>query len=160
MVVSPGPVADRARLRLIAFVVFAGFHRSEMSGRRMGPHQLRGGQRRGLPQRHEVRGSRDRVLNNNNRKPCFRYIEVQHQTKPDLKFWFTVTFVKKPPPRGCIAFSVKQREWAQLSVNQPISITSYPSIAPLDLLCSIEAEIDYFQANKCVGPTNTRASRS
>lgn len=74
-----------------------------------------------------------------------RYIEVQHQTKTDLKFWFTVLFVKNPPPRGCIAFSVNQREWAQLSINQPISITSYPNNTELDFLCTIEAEIDFFQ---------------
>lgn len=78
----------------------------------------------------------------------FRYIEVQHQTKPDLKFWFTVLFVESPPSRGCIAFSVNQREWAQLSINQPISIVSYPSNKEFDFLCSVDAEIDYFQKNK------------
>lgn len=81
-------------------------------------------------------------------KIMFRYIEVQHQLKPDLKFWFTILFVKNPPPRGCIAFSVNQREWAQLSINQPISITSYPGNTAIDFLCSVEAEIDYFQKNK------------
>lgn len=70
---------------------------------------------------------------------------MQHQTKPDLKFWFTVSFVKNPPPRGCIAFSVTQREWAQLSINQPISVAWYPINAALDFLCTVEAEIDYFQ---------------
>lgn len=75
----------------------------------------------------------------------YRYIEVQHQTKTDLKFWFTVLFVENPPPRGCIAFSVNQREWAQLSINQQIIITSYPNNTQLDFLCSIEAEIDYYQ---------------
>jgi len=59
-----------------------------------------------------------------------------------------VLFVKNPPPRGCISFSVNQREWAQLSINQPISIASYPSNAALDFLCSVEAEIEYFQKNK------------
>jgi len=58
--------------------------------------------------------------------------------------------VKNPPPRGCIAFSVNQREWAQLSINQPISITSYPGNTAIDFLCSVEAEIDYFQKNKLV----------
>lgn len=57
-------------------------------------------------------------------------------------------FVKNPPPRGCIAFSVNQREWAQLSINQTISIVAYPSTKELDFLCSVEAEIDYFQKNK------------
>jgi len=56
-----------------------------------------------------------------------------------------VLFVQDPPPRGCIAFSLNQREWAQLSINQPISITPYPLDTALDLLCSVEAEIDYFK---------------
>lgn len=53
--------------------------------------------------------------------------------------------VKNPPPRGCIAFSVNQREWAQLSINQPISVAWYANNTALDFLCSVEAEIEYFQ---------------
>lgn len=70
---------------------------------------------------------------------------MQHQTKPDLKFWFTVIFVKNPPPRGCVAFSINQREWAQLSINQSINIAPHTKNTPFDFLLSVEAEIDYYQ---------------
>ncbi|XP_050532726.1 vesicle-fusing ATPase 1-like [Daktulosphaira vitifoliae] len=86
------------------------------------------------------------IVNDEDFRNDTKYIEIQHQTKPDIKFWFTIAFVKNPPPRGCIAFSLNQREWAQLSINQAINVlSSHPANVQLDLICTIVVEIDYIQ---------------
>lgn len=75
-----------------------------------------------------------------------RYIEVS--TGPGQHFVFAV---KRSPElsRYAIGFSMPQRKWASLSINQEIDIKPYrfnPS-SPSECLCSVTLEVDFVKKN-------------
>ncbi|XP_063218099.1 vesicle-fusing ATPase 1-like [Bacillus rossius redtenbacheri] len=73
-----------------------------------------------------------------------RHVEVT--TGPSQHFVFSIKF-HSDVPRGTVAFSLLQRKWATLSINQDIEVKPYnfdPSSSN-ECLCSIVLEVDFMQ---------------
>lgn len=74
---------------------------------------------------------------------CFRHIEVT--TGPSQHFIFTVG-KHHEVPRGTVGFSLPQRKWAALSLNQEIDVKPYRfGNNSSDCLCNIMLEADFLQ---------------
>lgn len=73
-----------------------------------------------------------------------RYIDVS--TAPGQHFIFSTerTMAGEINP-GCIGFSLLQRKWATLSINQDISIKPFHFERSSEVLCSIALEVDFLQ---------------
>lgn len=79
----------------------------------------------------------------------FRYIEVS--TGPGQHFVFAIER-EKSVPRGGIGFSVVQRKWATLSINQDIDVKPFrfnPASAT-ECLCNVTFEVDFLQKKTLV----------
>jgi vesicle-fusing ATPase len=80
---------------------------------------------------------------------CFRHIEVS--TGPSQHYVFTVRF-HSDVPRGTVGFSLPQRKWATLSLNQDIEVKPYhfDQTSSSECLCTIVLEADFLQKKRCV----------
>lgn len=86
------------------------------------------------------------IVNSSDFPEEIEYIEVS--TGPGQHFVFAV---KRSPdvPRMAIGFSMPQRKWASLSINQDIEIKQYrfnPS-SPSECLCNVTLEVDFVKKN-------------
>lgn len=75
---------------------------------------------------------------------CCRHIEVT--TAPNYHFVFTVKTHHEIPP-GTVGFSLPQRKWATLSLNQEIEVRPYhfDPTSNTECLCNIVLEADFLQ---------------
>lgn len=75
---------------------------------------------------------------------CYRHIEVT--TAPNYHFVFTVR-THHEIPRGTVGFSLPQRKWATLSLNQEIEVRPYhfDPTCNTECLCNIVLEADFLQ---------------
>lgn len=73
-----------------------------------------------------------------------KHIEVT--TGPSQHFVFTIRSHHEVPP-GTIGFSLPQRKWASLSLNQEINVRPYyfNSTSSLECLCTVVLEVDFLQ---------------
>ena len=73
-----------------------------------------------------------------------RHVEVT--TGPNQHFVFTVKS-HHDIPRGMIGFSLPQRKWATLSLNQEIEVRPYyfDPTSSTECLCTIVLEADFLQ---------------
>uniref|UniRef100_A0A1B6C6V7 Vesicle-fusing ATPase n=1 Tax=Clastoptera arizonana TaxID=38151 RepID=A0A1B6C6V7_9HEMI len=73
-----------------------------------------------------------------------KHIEVS--TGPGQHFIFTIKY-HPDVPRGCIGFSLPQRKWATLSLNQDIEVKPYHfnPTSSSECLCTIVLEADFLQ---------------
>lgn len=75
---------------------------------------------------------------------CWRYIEVS--TGPGQHFVFAIER-EKSVQRGGVGFSLVQRKWATLSINQDIDVKPFrfnPS-SSTECLCNVVFEVDFLQ---------------
>ena len=77
-------------------------------------------------------------------KFIFRHIEVT--TGPNQHFVFSVKSYDGMP-RGNVGFSLPQRKWATLSLNQEIEVRPYyfDPTSSTECLCTIVLEADFLQ---------------
>jgi vesicle-fusing ATPase len=78
-----------------------------------------------------------------------RHIEVS--TGPSQHYVFTIRF-HSDVPRGTVGFSLPQRKWATVSLNQDIEVKPYhfdPSSSS-ECLCTIVLEADFLQKKRWV----------
>lgn len=77
------------------------------------------------------------------------------RTGPGAHFLFTIQADGKATP-GTVAFSLPQRKWAVLSLNQEIDVTPYNFSPEKHYLSSIVLEVDFFnKKNTSTDPFNT-----
>lgn len=72
----------------------------------------------------------------------FRYVSIS--TGPGKRFIFAI-FAAQEVPQGCIGFSMIQRKWASLSINQDITVSPFTFDASSDVICSVTLEVDFLQ---------------
>lgn len=79
----------------------------------------------------------------------YRHIEVT--TAPNHHFVFTVR-QHHEVPRGSVGFSLPQRKWATLSLNQEIEVRPYHfnPTSSTECLCVIVLEADFLQKKSYV----------
>jgi hypothetical protein len=82
-------------------------------------------------------------------QPFYRHIEVS--TGPSQHYVFTVRFYSDVP-RGTVGFSLPQRKWATLSLNQDIEVKPYhfDPTSSSECLCTIVLEADFLQKKRWV----------
>lgn len=71
-----------------------------------------------------------------------KYIEVS--TGPGQHYVFSLERTVEVP-RGCVGFSLVQRKWATLSINQDIDIKPFRFDASSDVICTAVLETDFLQ---------------
>ncbi|EZA59590.1 Vesicle-fusing ATPase [Ooceraea biroi] len=84
------------------------------------------------------------IINPNDFPDDVRHIEVT--TAPNYHFVFTVR-THHEIPRGAVGFSLPQRKWATLSLNQEIEVRPYhfDPTSNTECLCNIVLEADFLQ---------------
>ncbi|XP_012226427.1 vesicle-fusing ATPase 1-like [Linepithema humile] len=84
------------------------------------------------------------IINANDFPDDVRHIEVT--TTPNYHFVFTVRTHHEVPP-GTVGFSLPQRKWATLSLNQEIEVRPYhfDPTSNTECLCTIVVEADFLQ---------------
>ncbi|KAL5275179.1 NSF family protein [Megaselia abdita] len=71
-----------------------------------------------------------------------KYVKVS--TGPGKRFIFAI-YPAQEVPQGCIGFSMIQRKWAALSINQDIAVSPFTFDASSDVICSVTIEVDFLQ---------------
>lgn len=82
------------------------------------------------------------IVNSTDFPEDIKYIDVS--TAPGQHFIFSV---ERCPdiPNYCIGFSLLQRKWATLSINQDISVKPYFFDRSSEVLCNVSIEVDFLQ---------------
>ena len=87
--------------------------------------------------------------------PCQSCPHVDVRTGPGQHFVFTLETDENVSP-GTLAFSLPQRKWATLSLNQEIDVTPYQFSPDKHYLSSIVLEVDFFnKKNTSTDPFNS-----
>lgn len=78
----------------------------------------------------------------NDRYFLIRHIELS--TGPGQHYVFSLERTLEMP-RNCIGFSLVQRKWATLSINQDIDVKPYRFDASSDVIFRVSLETDFLQ---------------
>lgn len=82
------------------------------------------------------------IVNANDFPEEIKYAEIS--TGPGQRYVFALEKTMEVP-RGAIGFSLVQRKWATLSINQDIEVRPFKFDASSDVICSVVLETDFLQ---------------